>query len=302
MDVKTAVRVFDVINLFAEVRQPMIYSEIARRTEIPLSSCHALLQTMVAKGYLYAPGVKAGYYPTQRLLHVARDICSEDPLTLLFQPLLSALRDATGETAALATLAGTRVVYLDVMESRQKIRYSDEPGGFMYVHASAAGKALLGALPVDARRRLLDSCEPLTASTDGSVIDRASLEVEVEQGVTLGWHRSTGENVEDVAGLAKGFSIHGEAFALVIGGPKARLLKNQERAVEALLDIFERIPQTLIGSRRGRGDHALVMVDLTGSRRRARRTRCRIRGAGRTGLTVRTGAISVPTINSDDPI
>ncbi len=240
MDVKTAVRVFDVINLFAEVRQPMIYSEIARRTEIPLSSCHALLQTMVAKGYLYAPGVKAGYYPTQRLLHVARDICSEDPLTLLFQPLLSALRDATGETAALATLAGTRVVYLDVMESRQKIRYSDEPGGFMYVHASAAGKALVGALPVDARRCLLDSCEPLTASTDGSVIDRASLEVEVE-------HRSTGENVEDVAGLAKGFSIHGEAFALVIGGPKARLLKNEERAVEALLDIFERIPQTLIG-------------------------------------------------------
>ena len=85
MDVKTAARVFDVINLFAEVRQPMIYSEIARRTEIPLSSCHALLQTMVAKGWLYAPGVKAGYYPTQRLLHVARDICAEDPLTLLFR-------------------------------------------------------------------------------------------------------------------------------------------------------------------------------------------------------------------------
>jgi IclR family acetate operon transcriptional repressor len=246
MDVKTAVRVFDVINLFAEVRQPMIYSEIARRTEIPLSSCHALLQTMVAKGYLYAPGVKAGYYPTQRLLHVARDICSEDPLTLLFQPLLTALRDATGETAALATLAGTRVVYLDVMESRQKIRYSDEPGGFMLVHASAAGKALLGALPVDARKKLLDACEPLTASTDGSAIDRASLDVEVEQGVALGWHRSRGENVEDVAGFAKGFCIHGEAFALVIGGPKARLLKNEEGAVAALLKVFDQIPSTLI--------------------------------------------------------
>ncbi len=246
MDVKTAVRVFDVINLFAEVRQPMIYSEIARRTEIPLSSCHALLQTMVAKGYLYAPGVKAGYYPTQRLLHVARDICSEDPLTLLFQPLLTALRDATGETAALATLAGNRVVYLDVMESRQKIRYSDEPGGFMYVHASAAGKALLGALAVDARRKLLDSCEPLSASTDGSVIERKALEIEVEQGVKNGWHRSTGENVEDVAGLARGFLIHGEAFALVIGGPKARLLKNEPRAIEALLEIYGQIPPALL--------------------------------------------------------
>ncbi|MGP8435689.1 IclR family transcriptional regulator [Paraburkholderia fungorum] len=246
MYVKTAVRVFDVINLFAEVRQPMIYSEIARRTEIPLSSCHALLQTMVAKGYLYAPGVKAGYYPTQRLLHVARDICSEDPLTLLFQPLLTSLRDATGETAALATLAGNRVVYLDVMESRQKIRYSDEPGGFMYVHASAAGKALLGALSTDARRKLLDSCEPWSASTDGTVIDRKTLEIEVEQGVKNGWHRSTGENVEDVAGLARGFLIHGEAFALVIGGPKARLLKNEPRAIEALLEIYGQIPPALL--------------------------------------------------------
>jgi DNA-binding IclR family transcriptional regulator len=246
MDVKTAVRVFDVINLFAEVRQPMIYSEIARRTGIPLSSCHALLQTMVAKGYLYAPGVKAGYYPTQRLLHVARDICSEDPLTLQFQPLLSALRDATGETAALAALAGHRVVYLDVMESRQKIRYSDAPGGFMFLHASAAGKALLGALDTSARTRLLDACEPLEAFTDGTVVDRRVFEREVEQGVRNGWHRSTGENVEDVAGLARGFTIHGEAFALVIGGPKARLLKNEARAVEALLEIYRQIPPSLL--------------------------------------------------------
>ena len=246
MDVKTAARVFEVINLFAEVRQPMIYSQIARRTGIPLSSCHALLQTMVAKGYLYAPGVKAGYYPTQRLLHVARDICSEDPLTQLFQPLLASLRDATGETAGLATLAGTRVVYLEVMESRQKIRYSDEPGGFMLVHASAAGKALLGALPPGARRTLLDACEPFAATVDGKHTDRRALEAEVEKGIVAGWHRSTGENVEDVAGLAKGFSIHGEPFALVIGGPKARLLGNQAAAVEALVATFALIPPGLV--------------------------------------------------------
>jgi DNA-binding IclR family transcriptional regulator len=247
MDVKTAARVFDVINLFAERRQPMIYSEIARQTGIPLSSCHGLLQTMVAKGYLYAPGVKAGYYPTQRLLHVARDICDADPLMLLFQPLLATLRDATGETAGLATLAGHRVVYLDVVESRQKIRYSDEPGGFMPVHASAAGKALLGALEPKARAKLLDACEPLVASMDGTIVDRGVLEAEVETGLALGWHRSTGETVEDVAGLARGFAIHGEPFALVIGGPKARLLKNERRAIDALLDVYHQIPPGLLG-------------------------------------------------------
>jgi IclR family transcriptional regulator, acetate operon repressor len=201
---------------------------------------------MVAKGYLYAPGVKAGYYPTQRLLHVAREICSEDPLILTFQPLLTALRDATNETAALATIAGNRVVYLEVMESRQKIRYSDEPGGFMYVHASAAGKALLGALNQGARRKLLDVCEPFSAFTDGTIIERKSLEQEVEDGVVRGWHRSTGENVEDVAGLSCGFLIHGEPFALVIGAPKARLLKNEKQAVKALLEVYGQIPSSLL--------------------------------------------------------
>jgi hypothetical protein len=49
---------------------------------------------------------------TQRLLHVARVICSENPLTLMFQPLLSALRNATGETAGLATLASNHVQVL----------------------------------------------------------------------------------------------------------------------------------------------------------------------------------------------
>ena len=247
MDVKTAGRVFDLINLFAEVRQPMIYAEISRRASIPLSSCHGLLQTMVAKGYLYAPGTKAGYYPTQRLLHVAREICAEDPLTLAFQPLLSALRDATGETTGLATLAGNQVVYLDVVESRQKIRYSDEPGGFMHLHISAAGKALLGVSKAPARRKLLDSIKPLVRTVDGVPIDRAVLEAEIDEGVVKGWHRSTGEGIEDVAGLAKGLLIGGEPFALVIGAPKERLLKNEDRAVEALLEIYKQIPASLLG-------------------------------------------------------
>src|SRR5690606_26982649 len=121
MDVKTAARVFRVLNLFAEVRKPLIYSDIAQRLELPLSSCHALLKTMVSSGYLYEPGIRSGYYPTQRLLHVARVICSADPLINLFAPILASLRDVTRETAVLAKLANDQVVYLSVAESNQMI-------------------------------------------------------------------------------------------------------------------------------------------------------------------------------------
>ena len=55
----------DSLNLFAEAQKPLLYSEIAAQMEIPLSSCHGLLKTMVARGYLYEIGKKHGYYPTR---------------------------------------------------------------------------------------------------------------------------------------------------------------------------------------------------------------------------------------------
>lgn len=97
MDVKTAARVLDVLNLFAEEQKPLLYSEIATQMQIPLSSCHGLLKTMVARGYLYEIGKKHGYYPTQKLIHVATLICRSDPLNAVIEPVLERVRDLTGK-------------------------------------------------------------------------------------------------------------------------------------------------------------------------------------------------------------
>lgn len=246
MDVKTAVRVLDVLNLFAEVRRPLIYSEIARRMDIPLSSCHGLLKTMVAKGYLYAPGIQAGYYPTQRLLHIAQTICREDPLIRLLQPLLIKLRDITRETAILAKLADTQVVYLDVAESHQAIRYSHAPGGFKLLHATASGKALLGSMSINERRALLDELDVLSPATPNTITSRSVLERDIEDGQQRGWHCSFGENVEDVAAIARGVVIQGEAFAFVVAGPVDRIRRNEATTAAALTEIEEMIPLNLL--------------------------------------------------------
>jgi IclR family acetate operon transcriptional repressor len=246
MDVKTAARVLDVLNLFAEARRPLIYSEIARRMDIPLSSCHGLLKTMVAKGYLYAPGIQAGYYPTQRLLHIAQAICREDPLIRLLQPMLIHLRDASNETAILAKLAETQVVYLDVSESHQAIRYSHAPGGFKLLHATASGKALLGSLSAKERGALLDELGELQPATANTITARRALEQDISDGQQRGWYRSFGENVEDVAAIAKSFVIQGEAFAFVVAGPMERIRRNEATAVAALVEVEQMLPPNLL--------------------------------------------------------
>ena len=59
--VKTADRTLEVFELFAQERQPLSLSDIARLLQIPISSCHDLVRTLQARGYLYELGPRAGY-------------------------------------------------------------------------------------------------------------------------------------------------------------------------------------------------------------------------------------------------
>lgn len=239
MDVKTAGRVLDVLNLFAEEQKPLLYSEIAAQMQIPLSSCHGLLKTMVARGYLYEIGKKLGYYPTQKLMHVATLICHSDPLNALLEPVLEKVRNLTGETAILAKLAEEQVVYLIVAESRQTIRFSHQPGGFKAVHATSSGKSLLCMLSNDERDKWLKSYGELKAYTDRTLTTRAALEADMRAGVERGWQRSVGENVEDVMSISLGFRAFEQPFAIVVAGPSARMLKNENAIGKQLEEVKE---------------------------------------------------------------
>ncbi|MGN6658033.1 MAG: IclR family transcriptional regulator [Achromobacter mucicolens] len=237
MDVKTAARVLDVLNLFAEEQKPLLYSEIATQMQIPLSSCHGLLKTMVARGYLYEIGKKHGYYPTQKLIHVATLICRNDPLNDVIEPVLERVRDLTGETALLAKLADDKVVYLIVAESKQTIRFSHQPGGFKAVHATSSGKALLSVLSPEERQKWFKAYGGFTAFTDRTITTRAAFDSDLQAGVARGWQRSVGENVEDVMSMSLGFRAYEQPFAIVVAGPLGRLHKNETTTGKQLEEV-----------------------------------------------------------------
>jgi len=254
MDVKTASRVLDLFDLFADQRTPMLYSEIAAAMGIPLSSCHGLLKTLVAKGYLYDLGKRSGYYPTQKLLHVAQVICERDPLVTTLWPLLLRLRDQTRETVILAKLADQQVVYLSLSESTQSIRYSHQPGTFKRLHATSSGKALLAVMSSKDRGKLLDKYTHWDSVTANTHASREALEQDIEEGIQRGWQRSHGENIEEVGSLAFGFNVYEQAFALVIAGPLSRIQHNETSlaacfpsAKKELVTLLHPTPLTFVG-------------------------------------------------------
>ena len=238
--VKTAARTLCLFEAFAESQSPLALTDLAKRIDAPVSSCHALVKTLQNLGYLYVLEQKKRVYPTKRLLQVARSIASHDPLLESVSPLLHELRDELGETVILGKRQGDSVVYLDIIEGTHTVRYAASPGDAKPLHSSAIGKAMLGEESGECMRKVIARlpCAPVTSST---ITDRNQLLDNILDGQRRGYFETRGENVEDVMALAIACQVFGETLGLAIAGPMERMSRHHERYREALTRHGERL-------------------------------------------------------------
>jgi DNA-binding IclR family transcriptional regulator len=220
--VKSAQRVMDIFEFFATTRSPATLTTVASALRMPKSSCLALLTTLSSGGYLYEVRPQIGYYPTRRWLDNAQAISASDSLVRRIRPTLEELRDVTGETLILGKLSEHRILYIDVVESAETLRYTAVAGQFKPLHGTASGKAALSVLASDKRRAVLDTLD-FPALTARTITDCEMLNRDIEEGIARGWQVSRGENVADATAVAVPLHIMKEIFVLVVAGPSQRL-------------------------------------------------------------------------------
>jgi IclR family acetate operon transcriptional repressor len=236
MTVPAASRVLDVIEAFSRRRRPMTVATLAKMLELPASSCHGLIKTLEDRGYLMNLKDQGGYYFTKRLEQHAVRIAGYDPLPDWVIPALEAMRDEAGETTLLAKLSGKSAVYLEVLESPQSVRYIAQVGDLRPLYASAAGKALLGAVDLEERERLLEGM-PLMQRNPNTIVTREALDADIRRSLERGWSMTKGEFLSDVTAAATSVTLNGEPYAAVIAGPSARMETRIDAHV-ALLKVF----------------------------------------------------------------
>lgn len=222
MDVKTAGRTLDLFETFAKVQTPLSLSELARALNAPPSSCFNLIRALQARGYLYSVQPRRQLYPTRRLFDVANAIVAGEPWMTRIEPVLEQLRDQTHETVILGKRLGDRVVYLNVIEGPQSIRYTARAGDLKPLHSSAIGKALLGALSPAELAEVLQQL-PLDRVTDATITNRDTLLVDLDRGRKLGYFVTMGENVADVMAVATTVRLDGDVYGVAIAGPIHRM-------------------------------------------------------------------------------
>jgi len=230
---KTAKRTLDIFEAFAARQEPLTLSDLARQISSPVSSCHGVISTLKARGYVYMLD-KRRYYPTRKLLDLGSLISPHDPVMERLLPHLEALRKRTEETVLIGKREGDEILYVVTIESAQTIRYSLHAGTRRPLHASAVGKALLGALPDE---RLAEELRRLKLKRfTEHTLDAGGLLADLRKSRRRGYFVTRGEYDTSGMGVARAFAVQGEMFAVGVAGPLDRVKARLEAVGKAVSD------------------------------------------------------------------
>lgn len=199
--VKSARRVMLVLEYLAEVGQASFVS-IVRDLDLPNSSAHQLLLTVLDGGFIDYDATARVYRLGPRLWAVAQAYTRTDDLPELALPLMQSLVDEVGETTQLATLDGRHNSYLAVVDSPHPMRLASAVGRRLPAHATGLGKTLLAGLSDAEISRRLEHVE-LERYTEHTLIEFAALMADIAAIRSRGYSEDNEEFVVGCKCVAK---------------------------------------------------------------------------------------------------
>ncbi len=244
---KIVERTLDFLELFAVQKRPLSLSDISRLLNIPVSSCHDVLQALQERGFIYEVSPRGGYYPTLRMLETGRLIAEHDPVVMRAEVLLRELRDTLDESVLLAKVIGLKGMYLLAFETSHPLRYKLNVGnGISSLHAASGGKAILGGLDDDTLARTLDGLQ-MPAFTAKTVTDAVSLRQQVEDGRARGYYLNLGESLDGVTTVSAPFHWQKLMYIVTVVAPASRLEGREAETGAMLLETCRKLEMRAAG-------------------------------------------------------
>jgi DNA-binding IclR family transcriptional regulator len=194
-------------------------AQIVRRTGLPRSSAHRMLERLVQLRWLRRNG--RDYELGMRLVELGSLAVHQDRMHRAAGPLLHELHRATGLVVHLAVLDGGDVVYLEKVGNGMMTVLPSRVGGRQPAHCTAVGKAIL-AYNQDAEVDLM------SRKTKYSIANRAQLAAELAKVRAHGVAFEREESVPGFGCVAAPIGRQGEAVAAVsVCGPMNRMAFEQ---------------------------------------------------------------------------
>ena len=148
-------------------RRPLALAELVEATALPRATAHRLASALVAHGLVRRDG-EGRFALGFRLIELGREAAEAAPLAEAAAPVLTSLRDATGESAQLYVRDGERRVCVAASESAHGLRTIVPLGAVLPLAAGSAGQVLRDGL---AWAESVGEREPGVASVSAAVHD-----------------------------------------------------------------------------------------------------------------------------------
>jgi DNA-binding IclR family transcriptional regulator len=246
---QSVTRVIHILEALCASAEPVSLAQLSRSLKAPKSSIAALLRGLAQAEFVvpadgaWRLGPRA-FGLGSALLEARRRLQSSD----LIRAGMRRLADRSGETVlfAVGDIESDALTYVDVIESRNSVRFSVAVGDRRPLYCTAGGRALLAASPPTQIRVYFRKLRPkaLTAHTE---IDKRRLAEIVEQARANGFAQTvdqaadgatgTAAVVRDAGGLALG--------ALIVAAPSSRLQSPRDELARLVREEAAAVSATL---------------------------------------------------------
>jgi DNA-binding IclR family transcriptional regulator len=227
VSIRAVDRALDVLLCFSKQTPELTLTQISELVGINKSTVHRILATLVGKRFLKRDSTTGVYRPGIRLIQMAFLTMEHNDLRRLAVPYLHSLCEQHHENVNLSILEDTDVLYVDVIESSQRIKLAASPGERLPAICTASGKAILAFVPEEMAKSILERGMP--GCTQNTTLSRKAFFVDMHEVRERGFAISEQEFEEGINAVAAPIlSSKSKPIASVsIAGPAYRLTRDR---------------------------------------------------------------------------
>ena len=221
--VRAVERALAILLCFSQNTPELTLTQIADRVGLNKSTVHRLLGTLAQNRFIQRDPATGAYRPGTHLMQFAYLIVEQNNLRRYAAPFLHRLREQYRETVDLAILDRAEVVYLDVLESPQRVKLAAAIGQRLPAFCTATGKSLLAYMDDETVQRVMDDGMP--KHTDRTIISREAFLESLRAIQAKGFGISEQEYEEGINAVAAPIlDTNGYPIAsIAVAGPAFRL-------------------------------------------------------------------------------
>jgi IclR family acetate operon transcriptional repressor len=229
----------------ANTKDGQSVKSLAAETQLPVSTTHRLLRTLV-DCHLVEQDSRTEKYRLGPLTGVLGQTYRRHSNLERVEELLTRLANDTGESVSLAALQDRTAIVISHVQSSHALRVGYSLGTNLTMHASAMGKALLAFSATNLEQSVIQLGQ-LESFTNNTITDPSDLLRELTKTKKTGFATNFAERFDGANGVAVPIIAKNEdcRFALGIQGPESRITRKRiSELVAACVGYAEEISES----------------------------------------------------------